>query len=96
MRSLFQSPELICNLQIQRDQHQPLEVYKLVNGFYQLQIGEPFWMQEVGLGIGRGINSNGGLEREVLYWYNQQSSRYQTADELLTQYRQQFGELPGS
>jgi Uma2 family endonuclease len=78
-----------------RDQHQPLEVYKLVNGFYQLQIGEPFWMQEVGLGIGRGINSDGGLESEVLYWYNQQSSRYQTAEELLTQYRQQFGELPG-
>ena len=79
-----------------RDQHQPLEVYKLVNGFYQLQIGEPFWMQEVGLGIGRGINSDAGLESEVLYWYNQQSSRYQTAEELLTQYRQQFGELPGS
>jgi Uma2 family endonuclease len=78
-----------------RDQHQPLEVYKLVNGFYQLQIGEPFWMQEVGLGIGRGMNSDAGLESEVLYWYNQQSSRYQTAEELLTQYRQQFGELPG-
>lgn len=79
-----------------RDQHQPLEVYKLVDGFYKLQIGEPFWMQEVGLGIGRGINSDGGLETEVLYWYNKQSSRYQTAEELLTQYRQQFGELPGS
>lgn len=78
-----------------RDQHQPFEVYKLVDGFYQLQIGEPFWMQEIGLGIGRGINSNGGLEREVLYWYNQHS-RYQTPEELLTQYRQQFGELPGS
>jgi Uma2 family endonuclease len=80
----------------QRDQHQPFEVYKLVDGFYQLQIGEPFWMQEIGLGIGRGINSDGGLETEVLYWYNKQSSRYQTAEELLTQYRQQFGELPGS
>ncbi|WP_029633589.1 MULTISPECIES: hypothetical protein [Nostocales] len=73
----------------------PLEVYKLVDGFYQLQIGEPFWMQEVGLGIGRGINSDGGLEREVLYWYNQQSSRYQTAEQLLSEYRQQFGELSG-
>ncbi|MBW4568989.1 MAG: Uma2 family endonuclease [Tolypothrix carrinoi HA7290-LM1] len=80
----------------QRDQHQPFEVYKLVDGFYQLQIGEPFWMQEVGLGIGRGINSDGGLQREVLYWYNKQNYRYQTAEELLTEYRQQFGELPGS
>ena len=78
-----------------RDQHQPFEVYKLVNEFYQLQIGEPFWMQEIGLGIGRGMNSDAGLESEVLYWYNQQNSRYQTAEELLTQYRQQFGELPG-
>ena len=27
----------------QRDRHQPLEVYRLVKGEYQLQIGEPFW-----------------------------------------------------
>ncbi len=36
-----------------RDQHQPFEVYKLIDGEYQLQIGEPFWMPEIGLGIGR-------------------------------------------
>ncbi len=28
----------------QRDGHQPFEVYKLVDGVYQLQLGEPFWM----------------------------------------------------
>ena len=31
----------------QRDRHQPLEIYKVENGSYQLQIGEPFWMSEV-------------------------------------------------
>jgi Uma2 family endonuclease len=33
----------------QRDRHQPFEVYKLVDGQYCLQIGEPYWMPEVGL-----------------------------------------------
>jgi Uma2 family endonuclease len=36
-----------------RDGHQPFELYKLNNGQYQLQIGEPYWMPEVELGIGR-------------------------------------------
>ncbi|MGB8702464.1 MAG: Uma2 family endonuclease, partial [Thermosynechococcaceae cyanobacterium] len=29
-----------------RDQHLPLEIYKLVNGVYQLQSDEPCWMPE--------------------------------------------------
>ncbi|MEL7225870.1 MAG: Uma2 family endonuclease, partial [Cyanobacteria bacterium J06576_12] len=37
----------------QRDRRQPFEVYKLIEGSYQLQIGEPYWMPEVGLAIGR-------------------------------------------
>ncbi|WP_044211440.1 Uma2 family endonuclease, partial [Coleofasciculus chthonoplastes] len=30
----------------------PLEVYKLVDGEYQLQFGNPVWLSEIGLGIG--------------------------------------------
>jgi len=85
----------------QRDRHQPFEVYRLVNGGYQLQIGEPFWMSEIGLGIGRGQYISGDLQRQVLYWYDQQGKRYQTPEEQLEavqkqleRYRQQFGELP--
>ena len=37
----------------QRDRHQPFEVYKLIDGSYELQKREPFWMPEIGLGIGR-------------------------------------------
>ncbi|MEH2231448.1 MAG: Uma2 family endonuclease [Nostoc sp.] len=85
----------------QRDRHQPFEVYRLVDSSYQLQIGEPFWMPEIGLGIGRSQYVSGNIQRQVLYWYDQQGKRYQTPEEQLElaqqqleRYRQQFGELP--
>ncbi|HAC65140.1 MAG TPA: hypothetical protein DCF68_16830, partial [Cyanothece sp. UBA12306] len=77
-----------------RDQHQPFEVYHLVNGQYEQQIGEPFWMPELGLGIGRGQYSEGESSLEVLYWFDEESNRYLTAEELLAKYQQRFGELP--
>ncbi|MEH2096814.1 Uma2 family endonuclease [Nostoc sp.] len=67
----------------QRDRHQPFEVYFLVDGSYQLQIGEPFWMPEIGLGIGRSQYVSGNIQRQVLYWYDQQGKRYQTPEEQL-------------
>lgn len=76
-----------------RDQHQPFEVYRLVNGTYELQIGEPYWMPEVSLGIGRDRYLDGSVEREVLYWYNEQGKRYLTPEEQLARYRERFGEL---
>jgi hypothetical protein len=36
-----------------RNKHEPFEVYKLVEGQYQRQRGEPVWLPEIGLGIGR-------------------------------------------
>ncbi|MBE9168464.1 Uma2 family endonuclease [Pleurocapsales cyanobacterium LEGE 06147] len=77
-----------------REQHQPFEIYRLVDGTYELQIGEPYWMPEVGLGIGRSRYTSGAVEREVLYWYNEQGRRYLTPEEQLARYRQRFGELP--
>jgi Uma2 family endonuclease len=84
-----------------RDQHLPLEIYRLENGTYHLQIGEPFWMPEIGLGLGRGSYQDGTRQREVLYWFDQQNQRYLTSEERaqrlqqeLERYRQQFGELP--
>ncbi|MBW4567118.1 MAG: Uma2 family endonuclease [Tolypothrix carrinoi HA7290-LM1] len=76
-----------------RDQHQPFEVYQLVNGVYQSQIGEPFWMPEIGLGIGRSVGEHLGLQREWLYWYDQKGNRFSTPEELLNRYRERFGEL---
>jgi Uma2 family endonuclease len=79
-----------------RDQQEPFEVYQLVNGSYQRQIGEPFWMPEIGLGIGRGIGSHRGLQREWLYWFDQRGNRILTPEELLARYQEQFGELPNA
>ncbi len=76
-----------------RDQHQPFEIYRLVDGEYQQQIGEPFWMPEIGLGIGREVNKDGGITLEVLYWYNQAGVKYQTPEELLESYKNRFGDL---
>ncbi|GAB4321361.1 MAG: Uma2 family endonuclease [Leptolyngbyaceae cyanobacterium] len=78
----------------QRDRHQPFEVYRLENGSYQLQIGEPYWMPEVGLGIGRTTHQSGSIQQEVLSWYNQNGDRYLTPEEQLEQYRDRFGDLP--
>lgn len=73
----------------QRDRHQPFELYKLIDGAYQLQIGEPYWMPEIGLGIGRYTRSFGAVEREVLYWYGEQGDRLLAADEQVDQVRQE-------
>lgn len=64
-----------------RDKHQPFEVYKLVNGEYQLQSGEPYWMPEIGLGIGRCQVVFGNLPQEQLAWFDQQGNRYLTPEE---------------
>lgn len=78
----------------QRDRRQPFELYRLANGSYQLQIGEPFWMPEIGLGIGRSPYQDGSRTMDALYWYDQQGMRYLTPEEQLERYRQRFGELP--
>ncbi|NMF63036.1 hypothetical protein DP113_24970 [Brasilonema octagenarum UFV-E1] len=71
-----------------RDQHQPFEVYKLVDQNYQLQIREPYWMAEVGLGIGRYQAVVGGIQQELLSWYDEQGNRYLTAEEIAQTERQ--------
>jgi Uma2 family endonuclease len=66
----------------QRDRHQPLEVYKLIDGQYQLQIGEPLWMSEIGLGIGRTQEKSGQIQQEVLSWFDDRSQRYLRPEEV--------------
>lgn len=68
-----------------RDGHQPFEIYKLVKGTYQLQLGEPFWMPEIDLAIGRYPGVTGGLEQEMLGWFDQQGNRYLSAEEQAQQ-----------
>ena len=64
-----------------RDGHKPFEVYRLIQGKYVLQQGEPFWMPELGLGIGREFGNYTGCSREWLYWYDREGNRYPTPEE---------------
>lgn len=81
---------LIYNPQYwQRDQHQPFELYKLIGKEYHLQIGEPFWMAEINLGIGRSNYIFSTIQREVLFWYDQNNTRYLTSSEVAQIERQQ-------
>lgn len=76
-----------------RDQHQPFEVYKLIDGDYQLQIGEPFWMPEIGLGLGRRSLSFGGLTQEGLNWFDRSGQAHLSSDELVVQAQQEKEKL---
>lgn len=60
----------------QRNKHQPFEVYKLVEGKYELQRGEPYWMPEIGLGIGRCRVVFDNEWQEQLAWFDRKGNRY--------------------
>lgn len=77
----------------ERDQHQPFEIYKLEDDGYQLQGGEPFWMPEVGLGIGRDRRIFGGIEREVLRWYDEDGQAHLSSEEKIEKLRSQLKEI---
>ncbi|NEQ19529.1 MAG: hypothetical protein F6K28_07750 [Microcoleus sp. SIO2G3] len=52
-----------------------------------LQSVEPFYMPEIGLGIGRGMGTYSGWTREWLYWYDAAGNRYPSPDEAVEQER---------
>jgi Uma2 family endonuclease len=59
------------------------QLYKLIEGEYVLQSEgkQPYWMPEIGLGIGIEPGSYGNRQREWLYWYDENSVRYPTPTE---------------
>jgi Uma2 family endonuclease len=70
----------------------PLEVYRLVDGNYVLQRGNPVWLPEINLGIGRERGTYQGITREWLYWYDEQGQRLLTPEERILQAEQRAGE----
>jgi hypothetical protein len=70
--------------QKRQKKHQAFEVYKLVEGEYQLQQGEPYWMPEVGLGIGRCQMMSDNEAQEQLAWFDEAGNRYLTSEERAT------------
>jgi Uma2 family endonuclease len=69
------------------------EVYKLVNGCYELQPGNPVWMPEIGLGIGCERGNYSGVTREWLYWYDADGKRYLTPEEQVKESAQRADRL---
>jgi len=61
------------------------EVHRLVNGEYIRQSGEPVWMPEIGLGIGRETRTYKGWTREWLFWYDEEGRKYPSPDEARQQ-----------
>jgi len=64
-----------------RDQHAPLEIYRLVNGQYMSCVGQPFFMEEIGLAIGHESGTYRKWQRDWLYWYKRDRTRLLTAEE---------------
>ncbi|MEO6862488.1 MAG: Uma2 family endonuclease [Microcoleus sp.] len=67
-----------------------LEVYKLVNGSYELQPENLVWMPEIGLGIGCERGNYSGVTREWLYWYDADGKRYLTPEEQVKESAQRL------
>ena len=70
-----------------------LEIYRLVNGKYLPVIGNPVWMPEIGLGIGKERYTHHGREREWMFWYDKDGKRYPTPQEVTNYERQQATEF---
>ena len=64
-----------------RRKRQPLEVYMLVDGTYQLLEGDRVWLPEIGLSLGRERGTYLGREREWLYWFDEAGNRLLTPEE---------------
>ncbi|MDJ1184269.1 Uma2 family endonuclease [Roseofilum casamattae] len=64
-----------------RKKKQKLEVYRLEGDEYRLLSGEPVWLEQLGIGIGRSEGTYQGITREWLYWYDQNRERYLTPEE---------------
>ncbi len=62
-----------------------LEVYKLIQGKYVQMVGNPIWMPELGIGIGKQQYDHQGYDREWVFWYDEQNQRYPTPQEVADQ-----------
>jgi Uma2 family endonuclease len=61
----------------QRDGHHPFEVYRLERGQYCLATTEPYWMPEIGLGLGRYDRGYMGMGTEILTWFDGEGNSYE-------------------
>jgi Uma2 family endonuclease len=58
-----------------------LEVYEWIDGAYVRLPGEPVWLPELGLGLGRAEAEVEGWTREWLFWFSEEGERYPLPEE---------------
>jgi Uma2 family endonuclease len=75
-----------------KKRRQFMDVYKLVNGKYELlsletlpEGGRMVWLDEIGLGIGYERGMRGDWQRDWLYWYDHSGVKYPTDNERAEQ-----------
>jgi Uma2 family endonuclease len=73
---------------VRKKRRQFMDVYKLVNGKYELlpletlpEGGRMVWLDEIGLGIGYEQGMRGDWQRDWLYWYDRSGMKYPTDNE---------------
>jgi Uma2 family endonuclease len=78
-----------------RDGHDPFEIYRLIQGEYVRQQGNPFWMPELNLALGMEFGMREGHRQNWLYWYDQAGDKYLPPEDiaLQEQYRLQQQQL---
>jgi Uma2 family endonuclease len=62
--------------------HKILEIYRLVDGEYELLRGDQVWMPEIGFALGRERGIYDDRVREWLYWYDESGQRLPIPEEL--------------
>ncbi|WP_330485533.1 Uma2 family endonuclease [Tumidithrix elongata] len=79
---------------------QPLEVYKLKSGKYELlspsiqgKETSIVWMPEIGFGVGCEMGTHGDWNREWLYLYDEVGNRYLTPEEMAEHEQQRANRL---
>jgi Uma2 family endonuclease len=80
----------LANLKRKYKKRLALEVYKLVNGVYQLIPANDrgiVWLPDISVGMGCEVRSFATWEREWLYLYDRANNRYLTDNEIAKQER---------
>ena len=77
-----------------RRKHQKLELYELKGGEYDRSSqSDPFWLPEIGLGIGRVEGILSGIKMEWLSWFDESGTPYPLVEEVAERERQRADRL---
>jgi Uma2 family endonuclease len=79
----------------QRRNHGPLEIYKLQDNQYILEPGNPVWLPELGLGLGRVQGQISNIPMQWLAWFDAQNNPYPLPDQVIQNLQQSMAQTQG-